>query len=145
MHLYIFILFILKVYTQTCNVILPKDPLTAKGLSTPYIYHGIGCDETNSNSSSFVEALILNKKTGDLVAYSPLIINNDTQVLFPLIVPNVTKDHIIGLWFGSNANILILKDPDNSKTLKDYNCVNGKIPGDFFGQVSGCNNINFFK
>lgn len=140
------ILFFNIVLAQSCNIIVPKEPLTIKGLSTPYI--SINCDQTTGDTSSFVEALILNKKTGSLVAYSPLIINNGTQPLFPIVKPNFKEeDHVVGLWFGSNANTIVLQDINNGKTLRKSNCINGKqgVVGDTFGQVAGCNNVEFFK
>jgi hypothetical protein len=141
------IFLILKtVYAQSCNIIVPKEPLTAKGLSTAYI--SVNCDQTNGDTNSYVEALILNKKTGELVAYSPLIVNNGTQPLFPIVKPKFKEeDTVVAIWFGSNANTIILQDLNNGKTLKNANCINGKVGvvGDTFGQVAGCNNVEFFK
>ena len=135
---------VIRVIAQNCTVIVPNDPLTAVGLSTPYQY--IGCDETNAGQASFVEALILNKKTGNLVAYSPLIVNQGTQPLLPVVVPNVTTDHVVGIWFGSNANFLRLQGA-NKNTLKNARCINGRqdVPGDLFGQVAGCGTVRFFE
>ena len=72
-----------------------------------------------------------------LQIYTPLIINEGTQPLFPPVVPNITTTDIVGIWFGSNADTIVLDNPDPM-------CVNG-LPDDPFGQVAACNAIAFFK
>jgi hypothetical protein len=123
------------VYGLTCNIVLPNNPFTSIGLSTPYIYNN--CDQTIQEQASFAEAVILNKKTGELRIYTPLIINNGSQPLFDPVVPNITINDIVGIWFGSNSQTIVLDNPDPT-------CING-LPNDPFGQVAACNAINFFK
>jgi len=122
---------------QTCNLVVPPNPLTAQGLATPYIY--VDCDQTNATQSSFIEAVILNKVTGALSVYTPLIINAGTQPLTAPIVPTLSQDDIVGIWFGSNANTLILN-------TTEVTCVNGVVLNGVvsaFGQVAACNAGNF--
>jgi len=107
---------VLYSFAQICTIIIPDDPLSSIGLQTPYIYKN--CDQTVT--PSFVEAVILNKYTGELGIYTPLIINENTQ---PFIKPKpviVNDDHIVGIWFGSNADTIILENKKGSKQLTTY-------------------------
>jgi hypothetical protein len=83
----------------------------------------------------------LNTKTGDLSVYTPLIINAGTVPLVPPIVPNITANDVVGIWFGSNAVTLTL---DNTTA----NCINGLTKNgvlSVFGQVAACNAKQFIK
>lgn len=124
------------VVSQTCNLIIPNDPLTSIGLATPYIYED--CDQLNPDQSSFVEAVIINKLTSNIRIYTPLIINKDMTPLVPPVVPYLDPNDVVGIWFGSNADILIINNDNNNI------CVNGGLPGDYFGQVAACNAELFF-
>lgn len=129
-------------YAQNCTLVVPEDPLSSIGLSTPYIYKN--CDQTDIDQASFIEAVILNKYTGNLRIYTPLIINENTTPLLPTIIPNITPDDIVGIWFGSNANSLTLIS--NGISLIIGQCINGiSYPVNIFGQVAACNAINFFN
>ena len=134
------------VCAQTCNLVVPPNALTAEGLSTPYIYKN--CDQTQIAQASFIEAVIVNTKTGALSVYTPLIVNENTLPLLPPVIPNITQDDIIGIWFGSNANVLILENSPNTTSITDANCINGlNVNGVLspFGQVASCNAILFFN
>jgi hypothetical protein len=90
--------------------------------------------------SSFIEAVIINKRTAAIRIYTPLIININTLPAVPPVVPYINEaEDVVGIWFGSNADVLILNN-DN-----DNVCVNGGIPGDYFGQVAACNAEQFFN
>ena len=130
------------VYAQDCTLIVPEDPLSSVGLSTPYVYKN--CNQSDINQASFIEAVILNKNTGNLRIYTPLIINENTTPLLPILSPNISSDDIVGIWFGSNANTLTLTS--NGISLIVGQCINGiSYPVNIFGQVAACNAIEFFK
>lgn len=140
MNKFIISLLFISTVTAQCLIQIPDDPLSAIGLATPYQVHN--CDQTNVTQASFAEAVILNTQTGELRIYTPLLINAGTQPLVSPIVPQLCPYDIVGIWFGSNANQIILTDTTFG-TLKKSNCVNG-LPGDPFGQVAACNARDFF-
>lgn len=58
-----------------CVLRVPQDPLSAKGLATPYILKKGSCDQTNPNQQVFVEATVFHPATGTFSVYQPLVIN----------------------------------------------------------------------
>jgi hypothetical protein len=119
--------------SQTCTINIPDDPLTAKGLATPYTYEGCKMADT----PSFVQGAILDLETGKIFAYSPLVIDKDTEPLAPPVVPVLPRKRVVGLWFGSNGDTLIMKGGAKG------NCVNG-LKDSPFGQFGYCNAKAFF-
>jgi hypothetical protein len=127
--------------SQSCKLIVPTNPLTSEGLSTPFILKS-GCNQANKEESVFAEAVIINQKTGKLSIYPPLIINEGTLPLIPPMKINLTNDEIVGIWFGSNKNLEMV---DNGKgSLNQGSCISG-VGNDSFGQVAACNAIQFFE
>ncbi|KAF8950843.1 hypothetical protein CPC16_010899 [Podila verticillata] len=123
-----------------CVLTVPKDPLSAKGLATPYILKKGNCDQTNPDQQVFVEATVFDPATGIFGVYQPLVINEGTEPAIAPVVPTIPKGAIIGLWFGANANSVTLEGD-----LRHSDCVNGLSHTDIFGQVAFCNANNFFK
>ena len=137
---------------DTCDIIVPAHPLTAKGLATPYQLTGAaggspaatGCQMINSlNLGAFVQATILDPRTGKLYVYNPLVITAGTTPAVKPVVPKLPKNAIVTIDFGFNGTFLLQKGatPD---ALSQGNCVDG-MPGSPFGQVSFCNGANFFN
>jgi hypothetical protein len=137
---------------DTCDIIVPAHPLTAKGLATPYQLTGpsggspaaTGCQMINSfNLGAFVQATILNPRTGALSVYNPLVITAGTTPAIKPVVPKLPKGAIVTIEFGFNGTFLIQvgATPD---ALAEGNCTDGPT-GSPFGQVSFCNGINFFN
>jgi hypothetical protein len=124
-----------------CTITVPADPLSARGLSTPYRLGG-GCSEANPDLQAFVQATILDPATGALAVYSPLVITAGTKPAVAPVVPALPRDAVVDLLFGFNGNILTLAASGNS--LRQGDCVNG-LPGSPFGQVSYCNGPAFFR
>src|SRR6266478_241074 len=97
-----------------CTLIVPAHPLTARGLATPYQLTATDpangpCNESNTNQSAFVQSVIYDRTTGAFSVYNPLIIDEGTQ---PAVMPGVPKlpgGAIVGIWFGFNANNLLLQ------------------------------------
>src|ERR1039457_1858962 len=82
-----------------CDIIVPAHPLSARGLATPYQLTGpagttpqaSGCETTNSvNLGAFVQATILNPRTGALSVYNPLVITAGTT---PAAAPAASAHH----------------------------------------------------
>ena len=135
-----------------CDIIVPANPLTARGLATPYQLTGTdgqtpaqsGCEMTNAvNLGAFVQATILNPATGKLFVYDPLVITQGTTPAVAPVVPTLPSDAIVTIDFGFNGTDLFQVGA-TPNALKDANCVNGTA-GSIFGQVSFCNGINFFN
>jgi hypothetical protein len=135
-----------------CTIIIPNAPLTAQGLATPYQLKATNpddgngpCDETNSNSSAFVQAAIFDPSTGQISIYNPLVVNaaDDPATAEPNVVPVLPNHAIVALWFGFNGNNLT-QAASTPEVLKTNNCVNG-VPNSIFGQFSYCNAAAFFK
>jgi hypothetical protein len=130
-----------------CTLVVPAQPLTAKGLATPYQLVATNsangpCNEANAAQSAFVQAAVIDPATGKISIYNPLVIDQGSQPAAAPVVPTLPNGGIVGIWFGSNGNTLTLQDSNNS--LQDGNCVNG-VAGSIFGQYSYCNAPAFFQ
>ena len=134
-----------------CAIIVPAHPLSATGLATPYQLTGpddespaaSGCQTINNlNLGAFVQATILNPRTGALSVYDPLVITQGTKPAIAPVVPKLPPGAIVTIDFGFNGTTLFLAGatPD---ALKQGNCTDGES-GSPFGQVSFCNGTNFF-
>ncbi len=128
---------------MNCTLIVPQNPLTAKGLATPYQLVATDpnngpCNEANANQTAFVQGAVFDPNTGQISAYNPLVINKGTQPAVAPVVPTVPQGAVIAVWFGFNGTNLTLHGGDNGR------CVNG-INGSIFGQFSYCNAPEFFK
>jgi hypothetical protein len=135
-----------------CDIIVPAHALTAQGLATPYQLTGpdgmtpaqSGCTMANAaNLGAFVQATILNTRTGRLYVYDPLVITQGTTPAAAPPVPTLPRHYVATIDFGFNGTVLTQVGA-NPNTLKNANCVNGQN-GSAFGQVSFCNGINFFN
>jgi hypothetical protein len=94
-----------------CTLKVPADPLSAEGLSTPYVLHSAGmtCSEANEGTAAFVQATILDPSTGHVFVYNPVVENpGDNKT-----APAVTLPHgaVVTIWTGFNANVLKLVGP----------------------------------
>ena len=136
---------------NTCDVIVPAHPLTAKGLATPYQLTGAsggspaatGCQMINSiNLGAFVQATILNPGTGALSVYNPLVITQGTTPAVAPVVPKLPRGAIVTIDFGFNGNTLTQVGA-TPNALAQGRCVNGL--GSPFGQQSFCNGRAFFR
>jgi hypothetical protein len=131
-----------------CTLIVPKNPLSATGLATPYQLVATDpnngpCSETNNVQSAFVQAAIFDPATSQISVYHPLVIDAGTKPAVAPVVPTLPANAIVAIWFGMNGDNLTLTAQSPS-TLPDAKCVNG-APGSVFGQVAFCNAHYFFK
>ncbi|MGA7936319.1 MAG: hypothetical protein WCA35_22385 [Kovacikia sp.] len=131
-----------------CTLIVPPNPLTAKGLATPYqlvARNGQGaCHEANKEQSAFVEAAVFDRATGQISIYNPLVVDAGMNPAVPPVQPNLPRRAIVALWFGYNGGNLTL-EPTPGDTLSASGCVNGEPGGDVFGQFAYCNAPSFFR
>ena len=131
-----------------CTLIVPKHPLSAKGLATPYQLiatdpNGGPCNEANTAQSAFVEAVVFDPDNSKLRVYHPLVIDAGTQPAVKPRKPKLPGNAIVALWFGYNGNNLTLTSADPN-TLWNADCVNG-LPGSIFTQVAYCNAPRLFS
>jgi hypothetical protein len=135
-----------------CDIIVPANPLSAQGLATPYQLTGpdgmspaaSGCTMTNAaNLGAFVQATILNPRTGALSVYDPLVVTQGTTPAVAPIVPQLPANAVVTIDFGFNGTDLTQVGA-TANALQQANCVNGQNGG-VFGQVSFCNGTNFFN
>jgi hypothetical protein len=131
-----------------CTLIVPSNPLSAKGLATAFQLiatdpNGGPCNEANTAQSAFVEAAVFNPANSQISIYHPLVIDVGTRPAVAPVVPTLPANAIVALWIGFNGDNLTLAsaDPNN---LSNAKCVNG-LPGSIFTQVSYCNAPAFFK
>jgi hypothetical protein len=134
-----------------CDIIVPADPLSARGLSTPYQLTGpngtspadSGCTMANAAAlGAFVQATVIDPRTGALSVYNPLVITQGTTPSVAPAVPKLPRNAVVTIDFGFNGTNLIQRGA-TADALAQGHCVNGlRSP---FGQVSFCNGISFFR
>jgi hypothetical protein len=125
-----------------CTLIVPKAPLTATGLATPYQLVATDpangeCHEIDTNQSAFVQAGILDPETGRISIYNPLVIDKGSTPAAAPVVPKLPHYAVVALWFGYNGNNLTLQAAGDE--LEDNKCVQG------LAQFAYCNAPAFFK
>src|SRR3569833_1486336 len=130
-----------------CTLIIPPDPLSAKGQATPYQLTATdpglgGCSESNTAQSAFVQAAIFDPATGSISVYNPLVVDRGDNPLVPPVLPTLPAGAIVGIWFGYNGDDLTLR-ASAGQSLSDAKCVNGSN-GNVFGQFAYCNAPAFF-
>ncbi|MGA8619019.1 MAG: hypothetical protein WB660_10950 [Candidatus Sulfotelmatobacter sp.] len=141
---------VLSAQNPNCTIIIPAAPLTAAGLATPYQLTATNpaqgeCHETNTASSAFVQAAILDPASGQISIYNPLVIDAGSLPApgAAPITPTLPDHAIVALWFGYNGNNLV-QQGTSPGVLEANVCVNG-LPNNVFGQFSYCNAPAFFK
>jgi hypothetical protein len=134
----------------SCDIIVPANPLTARGLATPYQLTGTdgaspsasGCRMGDSGAEAFVQATILDPATGALSVYDPLVVTRGTRPAVVPAVPGIPADAVVTIDFGFNGKDLYQVGATPG-TLAGANCVSGEA-GSAFGPVSFCNGTGFF-
>ena len=74
--------------SMNCTLQVPANPLSARGLATPYVL-GDGCQMSNADLQAYVEADIINPRTGRIKVYNPLVITEGTQPAAGPVPPRV--------------------------------------------------------
>jgi hypothetical protein len=135
----------------SCDIIVPANPLTARGLATPYQLtgpHGAspadsGCTMANFGSlGAFVQATIIDPRTGRLSVYEPLVITQGTRPAAAPVVPRLPRGAVVTIDFGFNGTNLSQVGA-TGRALRQGHCTDG-LGGSIFGQVSFCNGPAFF-
>ncbi|MGE5286055.1 MAG: hypothetical protein ACM3ML_02405 [Micromonosporaceae bacterium] len=135
-----------------CSIIVPPNPLTARGLATPYQLYGPGCTMADTGMRAFVQATILDPATGRLSVYEPLVIDRGSAPAAPPVVPTLPKNAVVTIDLGFNGDNLTQvpagglgrsRHHRGANSLRQGRCVNG-LPGSVFGQVSYCNGPAFY-
>jgi len=127
--------------STNCTLQVPARPLSARGLATPYVL-GDGCEMANPDLQAFVEADILNPRTGHIKVYNPLVITEGTQPAANPVRPRIPRGGVVAIMFGFNGTNLLLTGTGNS--LQQGNCVNG-LGESLFSQVAYCNSPAFYR
>ena len=127
--------------STNCTLQVPANPLSARGLASPYVL-GDGCEMSNPDLQAFVEADILNPRTGTIKVYNPLVITQGTTPAANPVPPRIPRGGVVGIMFGFNGTNLLLTGTGNS--LQQGNCVNG-LGESLFSQVAYCNSPAFYR
>jgi hypothetical protein len=127
--------------SMDCTLQVPANPLSARGLATPYVL-GDGCQMSNADLQAYVEADIINPRTGRIKVYNPLVITEGTQPAARPVPPRVPRGDVVGIMFGFNGDNLMLTSTGHS--LQQGNCVNG-LGQSLFTQVAYCNSPAFYR
>jgi hypothetical protein len=126
--------------SMNCTLQVPNNPLTTRGLETPYQL-GDGCSMANSaTEGAFVEATILSPN-GQLQIYNPLVITaGTTAAATPAPAPTIRRGDQVIIDVGFNGNNLAL----TGQGAFQGNCADA-LGQSLIGQVSGCNTVNFYN
>jgi hypothetical protein len=127
--------------SMNCTLQVPANPLTARGLASPYVL-GDGCEMSNADLQAYVEADIINPRTGRITVYNPLVITEGTTPAAAPVPPRVRRGDVVGIMFGFNGDNLLLTGTGNS--LRQGQCVNG-LGQSLFTQVAYCNSPAFYR
>ena len=130
-----------------CSLLVPRDPLTAQGLATPYQLVATNpnkgpCNEASPLQSAFVQGAVIDPKAGTISIYNPLVVDKGTKPAIAPTIPTIPAGATVALWFGFNGSNLRLVGDAGS--LAAGQCVNG-AGGSLFGQFSYCNAPAFFR
>ncbi len=77
-----------------CALEVPKNPLSASGLATPYRLTALNpqqgyCNQSDPEQATFVQSTIINTDTGELFIYNPLVIDDGSTPAISTVVPEV--------------------------------------------------------
>ena len=125
--------------SMNCTLSVPANPLTAKGLATPWQL-GDGCSQANfGTEGAFVEATIL-APNGKLQVYNPLVITAGTTPAAAPVQPKIARGSAVIIDVGFNGTNLVLVGPG----AQQGNCVDA-LGQSVIGQVSACNAVSFYR
>jgi hypothetical protein len=125
--------------SMNCTLQVPNNPLSARGLATPYQL-GDGCSMANAaTEGAFVEATILSPN-GQLSIYNPLVITAGTTPAATPAAPTIPRGSQVVIDVGFNGTNLAL----TGQGAVQGRCVDA-LGQSLIGQVSGCNTVNFYN
>ena len=105
-----------------CTLIVPENPLTPLGLTTPYQLTATDpadgpCHEADDSQAAFVQGAIINPATGQISVYDPLVVDANTTAAVAPVLPAIPANAVVALWFGFNGDDLTLKGEDQDPSL----------------------------
>src|SRR5580700_7176 len=125
--------------SMNCTLTVPANPLSARGLATPWQL-GDGCSEANTGTEgAFVEATILSPN-GTLQVYNPLVITAGTTPAAAPVAPTISRGSQVIIDVGFNGTNLVLE----GRGARQGNCVDA-LGQSVIGQVSACNAVGFYR
>ena len=125
--------------SMNCTLTVPANPLSARGLATPWQL-GDGCSEANTGTEgAFVEATILSPN-GALQVYNPLVITAGNTPAAAPVAPKIARGSQVIIDVGFNGTNLVLQ----GRGARQGNCVDA-LGQSVIGQVSACNAVNFYR
>jgi hypothetical protein len=125
--------------SMNCTITVPANPLSARGLATPWQL-GDGCSEANTGTEgAFVEATILSR-SGALQVYNPLVVTAGTTPAAAPVVPTIARGSQVIIDVGFNGTNLVLQ----GRGARQGNCVDA-LGQSVIGQVSACNAVGFYR
>ena len=125
--------------STNCTVSVPKNPLSATGLATPWVL-GDGCTwENGASEGVFIDATILTPN-GRLQVYNPLVITQGTQPEVAPIPPVIARGSQVILSVGYNGNALALVGPGATQS----NCTDA-FGNSLIDQTPQCNAASFYR
>jgi len=125
--------------SMNCTLTVPANPLSARGLATPWQL-GDGCSEANTGTEgAFVEATIL-APNGGLQVYNPLVITAGTTPAAAPAAPTIARGSQVIIDVGFNGTNLVLQ----GRGARQGRCVDA-LGQSVIGQVSACNAVGFYR
>ena len=125
--------------STNCTVSVPKNPLSATGLATPWVL-GDGCTWENGDTEGvFIDATIL-APNGRLQVYNPLVITQGTQPEAAPTAPAIARGSQVILSVGYNGNALALVGPGATQS----NCIDA-FGNSLINQTPQCNAATFYR
>ncbi len=122
-----------------CAITVPANPLSARGLATPWQL-GDGCSMANAGTQgAFVEATIL-APNGQVQVYNPLVITAGTTPAATPAAPTIARGSQVIIDVGFNGTNLVLQ----GQGAQRGRCVDA-LGQSVFGQVSACNAVGFYN
>jgi hypothetical protein len=136
------VLLIQTALAVNCVLVVPDDPLSALGLSTPYILKG--CDQATPKEETFAEAVIFDSDANTIAVYHPLVITEGTEPGIDPVVPDLPTNAVVGIWFASNADSFELVG-DGTIVGNCFNGIADQKGENRFEDLSFCNAVAFFQ
>lgn len=126
--------------SMNCTLAVPANPLSAKGLATPWQL-GDGCDEAvnGATEGAFVEATILSP-AGQVQIYDPVVVNKGTKPAVAPTAPTIAAGSQVIVSVGFNGNALVLTGAGAAQG----NCIDA-LGNSIINQTPQCNAVNFYN
>ncbi len=125
--------------SMNCTLTVPANPLSARGLATPWQL-GDGCSMANAaTEGAFVEATIL-APNGQVQVYNPLVITAGTTAAAAPTAPTIARGSQVIIDVGFNGTNLVLQ----GRGARQGNCIDA-LGQSVIGQVSACNAVSFYN